>query len=378
MKKKGKRKIPPRQAKWDMIYYALSRRERDNPMVGARILAETQRRRQEMSRAEANGKGFVKEGRLANKIEANAILKAAGSLGIENADAYLYFLYGQYDAPYGWYLFGVKPLTGKPFNDGQAEKFLILGDCLDVLPDYNRLLTLKDVHNFAIGEMDGRYEVIQEWGVFKTLSMKLKTMLVDLTENDESVDEVMEWSVNNQRWELKYNVSYTTDAGAEEHIEVRIPARLSCNQEADDEFARAWSEERKAFDVDDEMENAKTGGASFDDAYGWAKSKERKIAEIDNAIRYYLETGKTDYGTSKDAAEQKQSVWVLTIVNGDNEVSPEVHMSFTGAVEGVKTDLDDCKMAQWEDIRKQLEEQMYYYDEESETTYDISLCVVGD
>ena len=34
-------KIPPRQAKGDMIYYALSRRERDKPMVGARILAET-------------------------------------------------------------------------------------------------------------------------------------------------------------------------------------------------------------------------------------------------------------------------------------------------------------------------------------------------
>ena len=208
-----------------------------------------------MSRAEANGKGFVKEGRLANKIEANAILKAAGSLGIENADAYLYFLYGQYDAPYGWYLFGVKPLTGKPFDDGQTEKFLILGDCLDVLPDYNRVLTLKDVHEFAKGEMDGRYEAIQEWGVFRSLSMKLKTMLVDVTENDESVDEVMEWSANNQRWELKYNVSYTTDAGAEENVEVRIPACLSCNQAADDEFARAWSDERKAFNCDGEMEN---------------------------------------------------------------------------------------------------------------------------
>ena len=331
-----------------------------------------------MSRAEAEGKGFVKAGRLANKIEENAMLKAAGSLGIENADAYRYFLYGQYDAPYGWYLFGVKPLTGKPFDDGQAEKFLILGDCLDVLPDYSRVLTLKDVHDFAIGEMDGRYEAIQEWGVFRSLSMKLKTMLVDLTENDESVDEVMEWSANNQRWELKYTVSYATDAGAEEQIEVRIPARLSCNQEADDVFARNWREERKAFDVEVEMENAKMGGASFDDAYGWAKSKERKIAEIDNALRYYIETGKTDYGSIKDAAEQKQGVWVLTIINGDKEVAPEVHMTFEGAVLGVKKDLDDWRKEQWEEIRNELVEQFYWYDEESKTEYDLDLCPVCD
>lgn len=325
-----------------------------------------------MSRAEANGKGFVKEGRLANDVEVEAIKKALAEFGEMECLSDGAILLGRYDAPYGWYLFKM------PRVPVDGAQYMILGDCLDVLPDYNRLLTLKDVHNFAIGEMDGRYEAIQEWGVFRTLSMKLKTMLVDLTENDESVDEVMEWSANNQRWELKYNVSYATDAGAEEHIEVRIPARLSCNQEADDEFARNWHEERKAFDVEVEMENAKMGGASFDDAYGWAKSKERKMAEIDNALRYYIETGKTDYGKIKDAAEQKQGVWVLTIINGDKEVAPEVHMTFEGAVLGVKKDLDDCRKEQWEEIQKELEGQSYWYDEESETAYDITQCPVHE
>lgn len=41
MKKKGKMKIPPRQTKRDMIYYALSRREKDKSEVDARIPAET-------------------------------------------------------------------------------------------------------------------------------------------------------------------------------------------------------------------------------------------------------------------------------------------------------------------------------------------------
>lgn len=67
MKKKGKMKIPPRQAKWDMVYYALSRRERDKPTVGARILAETQRRRQEDEQSRSERKGFRQGGSLGER-----------------------------------------------------------------------------------------------------------------------------------------------------------------------------------------------------------------------------------------------------------------------------------------------------------------------
>lgn len=371
MKKKGKMKIPPRQAKRDMVYYAMSMRERDKPMVGARILAETRRRRQEMSRAEANGKGFVKEGRLANEVEVEAIKKALAGFGEMECLSDGAILLGRDDEPYGWYLF---KLPSVPVDGAQ---YMILGDCLDVLPDYTEMLTLQDVHEFAIVEMDGRYEAIQDWGVFRAISMPLKQMLVDMTGASEGVMEMVEWSQTKRKWYLRYSIQYKTDREGWCHSLIFIPACLSCSREADFEYAKGWREDLQKFDVDFTVENLNILGASFEDALADATAQKRKMAEIDNAIRYYLETDKTDYRKVKEAMHE-QSVWVLTIMNGDNEVSPEVHSSFSGAVEGVKTDIDDCKMSQWEDIRKQLEEQMYYYDEESETTYDISLCVVGD
>lgn len=142
---------------------------------------------------------FVKEDRMANQVETDAIVKALEGFADKEygkeVENFAYHLYGRQDEPYGWYLFGISPIEelygSDKFADGQAEKFLILGDCLDVLPDYNRVLTLKEVHEFAINEMDGRYAAMEKWGVFQSLSMELKETMADISVDEQGYVWVM-------------------------------------------------------------------------------------------------------------------------------------------------------------------------------------------
>ncbi len=326
---------------------------------------------------------FVKEDRMANQVETDAIVKAlegfdAKQYGKET-ECYAYHLYGRYDAPYGWYLFGISPIEelygGETFADGQAEKFIILGDCLDVLPDYGRVLTMEDVHEFAIGEMDGRYEAIQEWGVFKSISMKLKNTLANVV-GDDGLDESVEWNDSVGGWTLKFCVSFTTDKGADECRVIYIPAQLTCQSEADDAFAAQWRGYRTEYD----KEVARTSGLEFSNVL----SKQRSIYEIDKAIRYYIDTVRTDFEMedreeSPRLSDGQTYVWVLTIMK-DGQNFPEVHTTFDGAVDGVIVDIQEHMDEEEVDdydfvaIKKSLENDRYWEDEKKEAVYDIAEC----
>lgn len=328
---------------------------------------------------------YVMENRMADQNETDAIVKALESFGVKDAENYAYHLYGRQDEPYGWYLFGMSPIEefygSDQFADGQTEKFIILGDCLDVLEDYNRVLTLKEVHEFAICEMDGRYEAIQKWGVFQSLSMELKNMIADTFGSD--MDETVEWDNVRREWKLKFDLEFLTDCGSECHQSVRIPAMFNMKEEADEEFAKEWDAIRRAFSVDDRRREFADNGLSYTEALDWAKSEERKIAEINNAIKTY-------YGKKHDAAEAAQDlqfkdgqgyVWVLTIMaQGQN--FPEVHKTFDGAVASAILDMKE-KMEEeevdedeydFDAIKHTLDEQRYWKDDNTDTSYDICEC----
>ena len=325
-----------------------------------------------MSRAEANGKGFVKEGRLANEVEVEAIKKALAEFGEMECLSDGAILLGRDDEPYGWYLFKM------PRVPVDGAQYMILGDCLDVLPDYTKMLTLKDVHEFAIVEMDGRYEAIQDWGVFRAISMPLKQMLVDMTGDSEGVMEMVEWSQTEGRWNLRYSIQYKTDREGWCHSLIFVPACLSCSREADFEYAKGWREDLQEFDVDFTVENLNILGSSFEDALADATAQKRKIAEIDNAIRYYLETGKKDYKKVKDAMPT-QSVWVL-MIRKDNQNFPVVHDSFSGAVvsaiNDIKEHAKEGETYDYEAIREEMVSQLYWKDAAKGVEYDFELCSV--
>ena len=320
---------------------------------------------------------YVMENRMANQVETDAIVKALEGFADKEygkeVERYAYHLYGRQDEPYGWYLFGISPIEelygSDKFADGQAEKFLILSDCLDVLPDYNRVLTLKDVHGFAIGEMDGRYEAIQKWGVFQSLSMELKTALACVL-GDEGLDETVEWDNKKWRWMLKFDVSFTTDSGSECHKTIRIPAWFSTKEDADNEFAKEWEAYRKAFSIDDKVREYADNGFPFTDATQWAQDEERNIVAINNEIREFF---------GRKTENLQESVWVLTITR-EGQNFPEVHRTFDG---GVASAMDDiCRHIEDEDageydlnaIRKEIAEERYWKDENTNTVYDVCEC----
>lgn len=307
-------------------------------------------------------KRFVKENRMANQVETDACVKAIESFGLDPED-YLYHLHGRYDAPYGWYLFGLGDV-----HDEKGE-YLILGDCLDVLPDYNRVLTLKDVHDFAINEMDGRYEAIQEWGVFQSLSMEFKTALACVL-GDDSMDETLEWNEKRKEWMLKFDVSFTTESNADCFKTIRIPAMFSTKEDADNEFAKEWEAYRKAFSIDDKVREYADNGFSFTDATQWAEDEERSIVVINDAIREF-------FGREKEGVTE--SVWVLTITR-EGQNFPEVHKTFDGAVESAIADVRDHVEEGDEDeydfnaIKKEIAEERYWKDENTNTVYDVCEC----
>lgn len=320
---------------------------------------------------------YVMENRMANQVETDAIVKALEGFADKKygkeVERYAYHLYGRQDEPYGWYLFGISPIEelygSDKFADGQPEKYLILGDCLDVLPDYNRVLTLKDVHDFAINEMDGRYEAIQEWGLFQSLSMEFKTALACVL-GDDSMDETLEWNEKRKMWMLKFDVSFTTESNAACFKTIRIPAMFSTKEDADNEFAKEWEAYRKAFSIDDKVREYADNGFSFTDATQWAESEERSVVVINDAIREF-------FGREKEGVTE--SVWVLTITR-DGQNFPEVHKTFEGAVESAIADVRDHVEEGDEDeydfnaIDKEIAEERYWKDENTNTVYDVCEC----
>ena len=310
---------------------------------------------------------FVKENRAANADEINAIKKALDEFGVKDVCSDFAFLFGRYDAPYGWYLFKLN------VNNDHQTKFLILGDCLDVLPDYGRMLTLKDVHEFAYSEMDGRYEAIQKWGVFQSLSMGLKVALAGVL-GDEGLDETVEWDKKRKDWMLRFDVHYTTDQGADECHTLRIPAFLSYEQEADEAFAHEWKDYREAFNVKNAVREYTDNMATFDEGYQLAKSKERSICKIWDVIRYYE-------AQALQFKDGQGYVWVLTIIK-DGQNFPDVHKTFDGAVESAIADMKEHKNDEGVDgydydrISKVLDEDRYWKDENTDAEYDICECPI--
>ena len=316
---------------------------------------------------------YINEGRLANQKEKEACAKAIKSFGLA-PDDYTYYLYGRHDAPYGWYLFGLGEA-----HDEKGE-YLILGDCLDVLPDHKRVLQLRDVHKFAFEDMSGAYEAIQEWGLFHSLSMPLKQMMCDIC-GEESLNETIFWDSFRKEWRLGFEVCYQTEAGAEEEVHTSIPACLSCSKEADEEFAKEWGVYRQGYDLKAEAtaNSAADDSISFDVAFDRAKAKEQAIAHIGNAINYFIETGKTDYG--KPQEQNCPPVWVLTI-RSDGQNFPEVHRTLEGAIKGVTSDvkehMDGEEGYDFEKIAATMRDERYWKDEMSGTVYDIADCRIWD
>ena len=330
------------------------------------------------------GRRFVKEDRMANQDETNAIVTAMKSFGMNDAEKYAYHLYGRMDEPYGFYVFGITPIAelygDEKFRDGQTEKYIILGDCLDVLPDYDRVLTLQEVHEFAICEMDGRYEAIQKWGVFHSLSAGLKNALFD---NSEHLDEMMYWGESRNNWVLRFDMPYTTDSGANEMVVLTIPANLSSQEEADKAFAKAWKDYVNCFDFDEELMRTVEEVGDGKKASTWVEAKEEKLRGILSVINEYMgykgEDTSDDVEAKHNEKDNHNKVWVLTITK-DGQNFPEVHRTFEGAVEGAIADImehmDEEEVDEYDyaAIRKALEDEHYWEDENTDAVYDICDC----
>ena len=124
-----------------------------------------------------NAKGYVKENRLANQQETDALVKILDGWGID-VKGYSFYLYGRLDDVHGWYLFGMSRV------DGGREDFVVLGDCLDAMEaPYDKVLDMNEVLHFArtagSGENIGTaYDAMQDWGVFNSISAKQESVWV--------------------------------------------------------------------------------------------------------------------------------------------------------------------------------------------------------
>lgn len=124
-------------------------------------------------------KGYVKVGRDANARELVAINKALKEMGVDtkataesNAANTSVYVYGRLDDVYGWTVIGF--LSKKIFENGTlTARYLILGDCMDVLEEpYNKLLTLQEVYDY-MADYDANtanagcaLEAGYDWGLF--------------------------------------------------------------------------------------------------------------------------------------------------------------------------------------------------------------------
>lgn len=88
-----------------------------------------------------------------------------------------------------------------------------------------------------------------------------------------------------------------------------------------------------------------------------------------------------DWGVFNSLSATQESVWVLTIYK-DDMFFPEVHRTFNGALDGAMNDIaehmeeDEVNDYDYEKIRKELEGQHYWRDDNKDTVYDITDCGV--
>ena len=331
-----------------------------------------------------NAKGYVYENRMANQQETDKIVEALESFGYKNVEDYKFHLFGRLDDVHGWYLFGISK------EDEEREDFLILGDCLDVLecPTYNKVVGLDEVMHFArtAGSGDNigtAYDAMQKWGVFNSLSQEFCDMM-------DSIDVCIEnerahWDDKRKEWKLSYDVMFDTDMGGNEKVEITIPAQLWNSDAADREFFSEWKSECAAYNANERYEDY-LGDGEMDTAKSamqWAESKERALYKIRRAISNYLDEGITPeeddaLAESRERVEGEK-VWVLTITR-EGQNFPEVHKTFEGAVDSAIADVRDHVEEGDEDeydfdaIEKEIAEERYWKDENTNTVYDVCEC----
>ena len=86
-------------------------------------------------------------------------------------------------------------------------------------------------------------------------------------------------------------------------------------------------------------------------------------------------TAKKDANGNKK--KKRDEVWVLVIKDGDC-VYPEVHKTFEGCLNGAKKDLKTHKVGSWREIKKHLENEMYWRDAFWNISYEINPYIVFD
>lgn len=331
-----------------------------------------------------NAKGYVKEDRMANQHETDALVKVLEGWGLKNVEDYKFHLFGRLDDVYGWYLFGISR------EDSEREDFVILGDCLDAMDaPYDKVLDLDEVLLFSrtvgSGENIGTaYDAMQTWGVFNTLSQGFCDMMdaIDVCiENERAF-----WDAKRGEWKLSYDVMFDTDMGGNEKVTITIPAQLGSCEEVDREFMSEWKGKYAAYNVDERYEDFMDDcEVTTEEAMRLAESKERAMYEIRRAISNYLEEG---INPDEDDALAKsrervdgEKVWVLTIYK-DEQFFPEVHRTLEGAVESALNDIAEHMEEDEEDdydhekIRKELKGQHYWRDDNKAVVYDIADCGV--
>ena len=332
-----------------------------------------------------NAKGYVKERRLANEDELAAIKKVLEGLGYRDADKNNYGLYGRLDDVHGWYVFGIKK-TGAGMD--AAENFLILGDCLDLMErPYDRVLGLDEVMTFArlTGEGENKgtaYDAMQEWGVFTSLSDRFCAVFDAMDVRIEN--ERAHWDAKRKEWELSYDVMFDTDMGGNEQVTITIPAKSSTQEIADREFFSEWQSACSAYEPDERYEDFMIDEreVSEEEAHDLAESKLRGMERIHTAIVNFFVAGLMP-GEENEPTKKEESdvVWVLTIYK-DKQFFPEVHRTLEGAVESAINDIaehmdeDEVDDYDYKQIRKELEGQHYWRDDNKDVVYDIAECRV--
>lgn len=287
---------------------------------------------------EDNTQYIDEERRAPTKLERKALEAALDEMGMKKSLGKDAVLVGRQDEPYGWYLLDLGDCVG----DGKG-RYLILGDCLDVLPDYDKLLTLKEVHSFAFGESDGRFEAMQKWGVFKGISDKLWHKATDA--GVEFTEQSVEWSEEAEEWKICYCIRWEVCDGLHGNTAISIPANLASREEAD-----------RAFIAD--LENA---------------------AVTETSAEYIVARLK---GKKSPAAKMIKEAWVLTTIDAEGKVYPEIHLRFVSCVDRVFDELnahtDSFDEYDIPAMRKELEGNLYLEDAKTGFKFVIALCPVCD
>ena len=281
---------------------------------------------------------YVDEHRAPTDDERKAIDAALVAFGARNDLGKNAILVGRQDEPYGWYLFDL----GDCLNDGK-RRYLILGDCLDVLDDFAKLLTLKDLHEFALREDDGRYDALQEWGLFKGISTELWNKAILAGVSFES--RYIAWDEESAEWKLYYHVRWKVCEGLHGNTAIRITATNFSHEYAD-----------KAFIAD------------FENVSVTEDSAKNIVARLK--------------GEKSPVAKMIKEAWVLTIIDAEGKVYPEIHLQFAPCVDRVieelKSHTSSFDAYDVPAIQDELRNQMYWEDPMTGFKFDLVLCPVCD